>query len=457
MRMTAGQIAALLGLERPTGADALVESVAIDSREAGPGSLFACFKGVKVDGHDYALAAQERGAAAILASRPLEGTLVPVLVVENVEKALGRLAAFWRGRFRGKVLCVTGTAGKTTLKEMLRSILSRAGRTACSEKNHNNQIGMPISILAASGDEDFWLLEAGISHEGDMEELAEMARPDLALILNVGPGHSEGLGRKGVAWCKTRLLERLAPGGLALVSADYPDLVAEARKSGADILFFSANPDSDAPFRPLAGADEPAFLDLDLAGNACRAAAPFYGAWLRESATAAAAAARLLGISPEIIAEGIAAARQPAGRFNRVEAGSWTIFDDTYNANPLSMARMLDSAAAWAGKRKLPLVLALGEMGELGEAAGEWHRKLGGRIARLKPAALFWKGGFLSDLARGLVEAGSTVAPVPVDGPESFLEAWGRRPDLQGGVILFKGSRVNRLEKLCEAFEKQAG
>lgn len=463
--MTVGEMAAALGL--PADACSQMEAGVItravtDSREAGPGALFVCVPGARVDGHDFALSAVERGAGAVLATRPLPEVSahgVPVLVVEDTVKALGRLAANWRARTAAKVVCVTGTAGKTTLKEALAAILAVRGKTARTPLNHNNQIGMPCAVLDTDGDEDFWVMEAGISHEGDMDELASILRPDLALILNVGPGHTEGLGGRGVAWHKARLLAHLAPGGTALVSADYANLVAEAAATGAKPVFFSAA-GADAPYRGSMSDASAGECRLELAGTSCVAETPFRGAFGAETVVAAAAAAHLLGLDGDEICRGLAAATLPPQRCARRQLGPWLVIDDTYNANPLSMRRMLEAAAAEAARASRPLVAVLGEMGELGAEAPGHHKELGRLLGRLGVAAVFWKGGHGDEVAAGFAEAapGARARWTAVKDSEDFMAAWKASGiGAEAGVLLFKGSRANRLEELLAALEKTAG
>lgn len=460
MRLSHNEIAAHLG-QAALPDDLWVTSVVTDSREVTPGALFVCVPGTRADGHDFADKAREQGAVALLASRPLPGAGLPVLLVPDTVKALGQIAALWRGKTTARVVAVTGTAGKTTLKETLAQVLSMRGSTARNAMNRNNQIGMPCSLLAAAGNEDFWVMEAGISHAGDMDELAPVLRPDLAVILNVGAGHTEGLGKKGVAWHKARLLAHLAPRGLGLVSADYPDLVREARASGAPLHFFSAAgkaveyraaylgpaPESAGPARGL--------YRLWLDGETCEVLAPFRGEYGTENSIAAAAAAHLLGLSPEEIAKGFTLAALPPQRFSQSRLGAWELIDDTYNANPLSMRRMLETAAEQACGRTF--VAVLGEMGELGEAADAMHEQLGRHLAKLKPAAVFWKGGHAQEMRAGLAHGNYGGLCLTVDGVESFIAAWkaflsGSKPDQErGGVLLFKGSRFNRLEELLAA------
>ena len=477
MRLTYNEIAAHLGLSALESDIALTATVT-DSREAAPGALFVCIPGSRVDGHDFVPAAVELGASAVLASRALPGAGVPVLVVEDTIKALGTIAAMWRDKTTARVVGVTGTAGKTTLKEVLAQVLSVRGKTAKNALNNNNQIGMPRAMLATDGDEDFWVMEAGISHEGDMEELSSVLRPDIGVILNVGAGHTEGLGKKGVAWHKSRLLTNLAPGGIGLVCADYPDLVRDARATGAELHFFSATGRAveyrasyagPAPAAPAAESAAPAattavaadapddrrgLYHLWLDGARCVVTAPFRGEYGAENVVAVAAVAHQLGLSKAEIAQGLAQSNLPVQRFNQTRLGQWLLIDDTYNANPLSMRRMLDAAAERAAGRLF--VPVLGEMLELGSQAAEEHEALGRHLADLKPAAIFWKGGHGEDIRAGLTRGGYTGPWFEVYDAAAFASEWAQLAqgafagNKTGGVMLFKGSRGNRLECLLQ-------
>lgn len=459
--MSIGQAAAALGLPEDgfggCQGTMLVRAVT-DSREAGPGALFVCVKGKRADGHDFAASAVERGASAVLSTRPLPEVAelgVPVLVVPDAVKALGQLAVNWREQTAAKVICVTGTAGKTTLKETLAAILSVHGKTAKTPLNHNNQIGMPCAVLDTDGDEAFWVMEAGISQEGDMDELAAILRPDLALILNVGAGHCEGLGKKGVAWHKARLLGHLTPGGIALISADYADLVAESQATGVQPVYFSIKA-SDVPYkgRMLQGGE--GICSLEINGEELSVKTPFRGAFGAENAIACAAAAHLLGLGQDEICQGFAKVSLPEQRCIHKSLGPWRVIDDTYNANPLSMQRMLEAAAEEAAACGLPLLAVLGEMGELGEKSASYHEELGQMLGRLGVVAVFWKGGQGEKVRQGLKSAGKqkNTGWKQVNSVEDFALAWSQGHDLpKAGVILFKGSRANRLEEILAAFE----
>lgn len=459
MRVTIADLRNMLGLSAQEDDATEVLGAASDSRQAFPGCLFVCVPGARVDGHDFAADAVARGAVALLAQRPVsvmgpDGRRIPVILTLDVVRALGRLAAAWRDRTAATVVGVTGTAGKTSVKEVLAQVLSIRGKTARNPLNLNTQIGMPVSMLNTDGDEAFWVMEAGISHEGDMDELGSVLRPDLALVLNAGVGHMEGLGSRGVAWHKARLLHHLSPRGRGLVSADYADLAKEARLTRRPVQFFTAGgrplPYRGAYIGSRDGVHGSYRLWLD--GAPCDVTAPFAGKYGAENAVAAAAAAHMLGLTAEEIAEGFAAAALPPGRFVRREEGAWTVIDDSYNANPLSMSRMLEAAAEAAGSRQF--VVVLGEMLELGSASEREHDALGRSLADMRPAALFWKGGMFEAVLGGL-ERGSHAFPAEaVTDADHFLRLLAERgftPE-NGGLILFKGSRGNRLEVLAEAF-----
>lgn len=442
MRMTTAQIAAAIGAHLHGSGDVAVTGCAIDSRAPASGSLFACLPGANADGHDFAAEAVQNGCAAVLAARPLpeaQAESAPVLVADDVEKAMARLARHWRRHTRAKVICLTGTAGKTTLKEMLRAILERQGRVSATSGNHNNQIGLPLTILNAAADDDFWVLEAGISHAGDMELLGDIAAPDLAIILNVGPGHTEGLGQRGVAWHKARLLRCLAQGGQALVSGDYPELASACAAMDVEPVYFSLK--HKARFHI---SDNFATLYLD--GKSFTPARPLSGLAEAENALAAAACATMLGLSQETIAQGLACAQKPRQRFSHeIWPGQIHVFDDTYNANPLSMRRMLADAAVFAAGRNLPLVAVLGEMGELGGEAERRHMELGGILAGLAPLAIFWTGAHGGAVAKGIEASGQKLhlAQNPGDLPALWRQLHLPRANF---AIIFKGSRANKLE-----------
>ena len=446
--------------------EAVVKTVGIDSRVVEPGQLFVCIKGERFDGHDFIASVVEKGAVAVVVERMPEnpeqfkdkdGRIVPILLVNNTVHALGRLGHYHRQRADAKVVGITGTAGKTTIKELLAQVLSVKGNTARNPLNKNNQLGLPLSILGATGEEDYWVMEAGISLPGDMDDLGAILAPDLAIILNVGPGHLAGLGDKGVAHYKARFLAHLAKDGIGLINADYPDLMREARHNCQNLIIFSAQ-GRDAPYR--AGYIGPASSGLGgrfrlwLDGETVEVNAPLRGTVGAENTIAVAAAAHLLGLSSEEIAQGLAQAVLPEQRFAITDIGKWTLIDDTYNSNPLSSERMLASAADVAAGRNL--VLVMGEMKELGSMAKEAHQALGKCMVATRTKAIFWKGGHAEDVQEGLnSEAwrGKFFITEEDGGGSAFIEQM-ESLKLPEAVVLFKGSRSNRLEKVLGTLAK---
>lgn len=432
--------------------DAVAGFFCQDSRKAVPGSVFVCIKGEKSDGHDFAGQVAEQGVLAVIAERdPFPGQTPPVAVlrVDDSVVALNTLAARYRDRTKAIVVGVTGTAGKTSVKEVLSCVLGVKGPTAKNHMNMNTQIGLPISLLNAPEDAAFWVMEAGISEARDMDDLAGVLRPDLAVILNVGPGHLSGLGDKGVAYYKSRMLHYLAPGGRALVSADYPSLVQEAKAHGKDLKFFSTNRCDMEFFASYVGPASAATgrYEVRLEGQRYEMVAPFRGEFGSENVAAIAGAAYLLGLTPEEISMGLVGAALPAQRFSCTVKGCYTFIDDSYNSNPLSAARMLDSASEMAAEKKVPLILVMGEMLELGDGTAEAHKKLGKRMAASGASRVYWKGGQANAVESGLRQEGYAGPFVAVGSAQAFKEHLCELP-LSGGVVLLKGSRGNRMEEL---------
>ncbi len=468
MRLTLGITAQALGCslqaDLPGLADTPVGEVRIDSRKVKPGDLFFCIPGENFDGHDFAETAAKAGAVAVVAESSRitaetlpgpEGKQIPVLRVVSAIPALGRLARFWRNRAAAKVVAVTGSAGKTTVKELLSHVLEGVGEVARNPMNLNNQIGLPLSMLAATGEEKYWVMEVGISLPEDMLELGEILCPDIALVLNVGPAHLSGLGDRGVAYYKAQLLIFLTKGGTGLVNADYPELVNEARRHYSDMILFTSQ-GKDVPYSGgYIGQDHDGLgrYRLRLMGKSFQVSAPLVGEVGAENVTAVASVAHILGLSEEQIATGLAAAKLPAQRFSRSKMGKWLLVDDSYNANPLSCARALSAVAELAAG--VPLVLVMGEMAELGDVAGDFHRDLGKIMAESRPRAIFWKGNYLEQIQEGLAFGDWTGEVLTIADNDDFGERF-TGLNLSHGVILFKGSRLNKLEQLVDIFKQHA-
>jgi len=429
-----------------------VHAVRTDSRAVTDGDLYFCIEGERFDGHEFALQAVRAGAAAIVASKIPEQEVteagVPVFMVRDTVEALGQLAACYRSKCKAKLIAVTGTAGKTTVKELLGEVCSARYSVAKNYRNFNNQIGLPISMLQASEKQDLWIMECGISLAGDMAELGPIACPDVAVITNIGPGHLQGLGDiEGVAKAKASLLRYLQPGGVGVVSMDYPQLWKAATEICPEPVGFSTM-NEQAPFFCL-------FLDADQFGSGrfllrtpkgeVEFDAPFCGEHFAENLAAVAAAAHTVGLGPQHVVDGASRFNADNQRFCPRPVGNITLIDDTYNANPLSMKRSIETAKCIAEDRSL--ILLLGDMLELGNEAALRHRELGEVLALVKPDAVYWKGGHIEDVRSAYQNV------LPLNDPKSFAKDW-LEMKIHDAVVLFKGSRSMKMEEYAKALKE---
>jgi len=441
------------------GKEIHISGVRTDSRQVRAGDLFVCLPGEHADGHAFAEDALQRGASAIMARKPLPeiGERVPVLRVEDCLIALGDLGARWRDRFGGTVVGITGSAGKTSLKEILAAILAQRAQTAKNYKNWNNRLGVPLSLLGFSGGEDCWVLEAGVNQAGEMDELARILRPDVGLIHNIGPAHLEGLGgEEGVAREKSKLTASVPDGGLVLVSADY-SLLNEALPDRAEVRivrFSCARGQARYTGEYMGRTAGLAKYRLDLDGTVLEVTPGLQARYQLENVLAAAAAAWELGCTVGDIEAGLASAEMPEHRSQIFRAGGWTLIDDCYNANPLSVRLALESAGEISESGVF--VAFLGDMLELGEASGAAHYEMGREAALMGVDHLLYSGIYLKDVERGYREAGGRDGPRPMETSEE-LEAFFRGLEASGGTVLLKASRGCRLERFLQVLHKELG
>ncbi len=431
--------------------DFFCSQVAIDSRKVERGAVFFCLKGQNHDSHDYAAQAVENGAAVLVVEREI---VVPsgvvVLRVDDTALALRHLARYWRQQTKAVVIGITGSAGKTTCKEILRAVLSRYGRVGQTYKNWNNQIGLPLSILSFDGAEDFWLVEVGISQVQDMDELGETLLPDVAIILNAGICHSEGLGDlSAVSSAKASLLRWLLPTGVAVVCADYPELVKATLLYGKKTVFFSGR-QTDADFFTQSVRTEKNGSHYELGSKNGESVEVFMaGQELLETLAGVFAAVNILGLDVDKgFSQGLLDFQPVADRFGVRESGGWKIIDDTYNANPLSMRQAVRTAKNLADGKNF--VCVLGKMGELGEFSHDEHRRLGEELARQGVQKVFFYGEEEADCVRsGLGEKSGIFESLSTE--DAFKKRL-LQLNLLAGVILFKGSRSCEMERFMRVF-----
>lgn len=405
--LTAAEVARATGgtLHGIDEATVVTGPVVTDSRQVEPGGLFVALAGEHVDGHDFAPTAVQAGAAAVLAARALtaaDGTLLPTVVVPDVEVALGELARDVLVRLRDaaaapggsglRVVGVTGSVGKTTTKDLLAQLCGAAGPTVAPVRSFNNEIGLPLTVLRADESTRFLVLEMGASGPGHLTYLTRIAPPDVAVVLVVGHAHLGGFGGgiDDVARAKSEIVAGLLPDGVAVLNADDPRVVAMASLAPGEVVSFGQSQGAEvraervvvdragrARFTLVVGDGTPERREADVALR-------LVGEHHVHNALAAAAAALTAGLTLEEVAAGLSAADALSPHRMHVvdRPDGVTVVDDSYNANPDSMRAALKALAVIAGRDRRS-VAVLGEMLELGEGAREAHDAIGRLVVRL--------------------------------------------------------------------------
>jgi UDP-N-acetylmuramoyl-tripeptide--D-alanyl-D-alanine ligase len=429
------------------------ERVVIDSREAGPGALFVGLRGANVDGGAFAAAAIAAGAWGALVAREHAGPglweLAPadppaaargasagvVLVAEDPLVALQRLARAWRRELGAEVIGVTGSSGKTSTKDLLFAILSPHRRTAASRVNRNTEIGLPLEILAAPAGTEVLVLEMGMRGQGQIAELAAIAEPDVAVVVNVGSAHLELLGSvEAIAEAKAELIGALPPRGTAVVPAGEKLLEPHLREDVTTVTF---GPGGDVRIVEADGER----VRIDLAGTPVSLEVPFTQAYMRLNLLAAAAAARAVGVIPQGRIDAVISAGR--GQRRRLP-GAVTLIDHCYNANPGSVRAALEDLAAGAAPDHR-LVAVLGDMLELGPGARDFHLEVGREAQRLGVDVLVTVGPLAAAMASQFSREAYSVTDA--------AEAAALVPTLlrEGDEVLVKGSLSVGLEAVCRA------
>lgn len=457
----------LLGEDRP------VDAIATDTRALGPlpnppphagegarradgGTLFVALKGERFDGHDHVSAAAAGGCVAALVARPLALDL-PQVVVADPQRALADLARAVQGaRTRTRVVAITGSNGKTSVKALVQAVLSQAGSTYATPGNRNNEIGLPLAVLDAPDDADFAIYEMGTGAPGDIAYLTAIAPPDVALVNNVAPAHLERMGSLlEIANTKAAVYDDLRAGGTAVVNADDAFAAYFQQRAGAHrVLRFGLEHGGEATAREVVtDADGSRFVLVLPDGHATlRLAMP--GRHNVRNALAAAAIGHALGLDVASIAAGLAAARPVAGRqVAHVLGNGAVLVDDSYNANPGSLAAAIDTLAA-AGRAGCggQAWLVLGDMRELGADAAALHAQAGAQARAAGIARLYTLGALSAHAAQAFGEDARRF-----DAHAALADALAA--DLRAGVrVLVKGSRGSAMERVVQALlQREAG
>ncbi|MFC5524632.1 UDP-N-acetylmuramoyl-tripeptide--D-alanyl-D-alanine ligase [Rhodanobacter ginsengisoli] len=434
---------------RLLGDDAEITGVAMDTRRLQPGDLFVAIKGERVDGHDYLAEAAARGAVAALVTRRVDSEL-PQVLVDDTTLALGDLASAVRAQRRVRVVGITGSNGKTTVKTLAASILSRHGRTHVSAGNYNNELGLPLSLLAMPQDTDYAVFEMGAGKPGDIAYLAAIARPDIGLVTLIAPAHLERMGSiEGVAETKGAIYQALPADGVAIINADDSFASFFVGLAGTrKVLRFGLDQPADIGAEIIEQrADGSRFVLRTPAGHA-EVALPLPGRHNIANALAATAIALALEVPLDTIVSGLEQVPGVAGRLRReVMAGGWTVIDDSYNANPSSMAAAIDTLLLATGERWL----VLGDMAELGPQAAVLHAAVG-TLARERGVDRLFAVG---PLGLSTVEAFGAQGAHFED--KAMLIAALQAQLHEGVTCLVKGSRSAGMEQVVMALGHRAG
>ena len=441
---------------RPIIAPLDVDGVGIDSRVDLAGKAFVAIHGEHHDGHDYLVEATRAGAQLLIVDRePSQETLPPdtaVLLVDDTRTALARLAsAYRRTLIDTTVIAITGSTGKTTTKHLIDSVLSTTLRGTAAPKSFNNDIGLPLTILNAHVDDAYLIVEIGANQLGEVNALAAIARPDIAVITTIGRAHLEGFGSvENVAKEKASLLDHLQSNGLGILNADAPQL-RNYRGQSPSIVWFGQAQDADLRLTDRGACEETWWFEVN---GEDRFGLGLPGAHNAVNALAAVAVGRRLGLSNQQIDQGLAHCEPIAMRMTCHKLGDMTIYNDAYNANPDSMIAALDTFAELtidADRR----VVILGDMLELGAQAEALHAEIGRYVIdldrRLPIAHAVLIGPLSCAAARVLTPAWGADRVTHMDELNDQTAAFAAQKVHPGDRVLLKGSRSMGLERMLDA------
>ena len=429
-----------------------VNSITTDSRKAEPGGLFVAIPGERVDGHRFIPQVMEQNALAVIAEHELPEAEYPYIQVKSSLQAVKDIAELYLQNLGIPVVGITGSVGKTSTKEMIASVLSRRYRTLKTEGNFNNELGLPLTVFRLREEDEIAVLEMGISDFGEMHRLARIARPDTAVITNIGWCHLENLkDRDGILKAKTEIFDFLRKDGHIVLNGDDDKLSGIVDVNGIRPVRFGLKPELEYY------ADE--IHPLGFQGSRCtlhtpqgtvQVQIPMPGRHMVYNALAGAAVGQLYGLSLDQIREGIENLKPVAGRFHMIETGKYTVIDDCYNANPVSMEASINILKDGPGRR----VAVLGDMGELGTEEKELHARVGVCAGKSGIDALYCAGPLSAETARAAEKINPGMEIRHFSGRDELL---GELPGLlkDGDTILVKASHFMEYGKIVEWLETQ--
>lgn len=430
------------------GLDGHFSGLSTDTRTVRSGELFFALQGPNFDGRQFVPVAADKNAAAAVVNTKT-GSAIAQIVVDDSRLALGRLAADWRRRMPATVVGITGSNGKTTLKELVTSCLSMSASTLATEGNLNNDIGVPTMLSRIAGSHRFAVIEMGANHVGEIAYLAGITAADIVAITNAGPAHLEGFGSiEGVARAKGEILENVVRPAIAVLNADdkYFDYW-RSRVTDTDVITFGLGENAMVRASDISPSDFGSRFVLHLKGESTPVTLRLAGRHNVVNACAAAAIASGLGLSLAMIRQGLEAVQPVSGRLQPIKTpAGYVIYNDSYNANPQSVIAAANFLAGQGGDT----CLVLGDMGELGARSPELHAAVGNAAKQLGIKRLFATGVLSQHTVGAFGEGGqwfSSVAEL-VDELRNVLT-----PECR---VLVKGSRSARMERVVDALHPPA-
>ena len=453
--LTVSEIAQFAGATLSSGdGTVVINKVSTDSRTIKPGELFVALHGENFEGHDFVEASAKAGATGALVDLNWAGSVpdnFALLRATDTLQAYQMLAANYRRSLTLKVLAITGSNGKTSTKDFAASVLARKFRVTKTEGNFNNHVGLPRTILEATSGDEIAVWELGMNHPGEIAALAKIAAPDVAIITNIGVAHIEFMGsREAIALEKGALAEAVDSQGTVILNADDSFTEGIAARSCAKVVLAGTTGGAVRAIEIRQSAEGSEFTIVEGA-HRCRAQLPVAGSHMVQNALLAVAAGRAFGLSIEECAAGLAAAPLTKARLQIKEIGGVQFLDDSYNANPDSMKAALRTLVELDAEGKR--IAVLGEMRELGTESERGHREVGETAATLGVNQLITIGNAAEMIAEGARIAGlDKVLSVGSTGEAARLLGEIAEP---GDLILIKGSRAARTEKVIEQFGSQ--
>jgi len=438
-------------------------AISTDSRAIRGGELFVAITGQKYDGHQFVHMALEKGALGVLVSEAFASSDAPGpgkdrcrIVVPDTLKALGDMAAFHRRQSEASVVAITGTNGKTTTKEMTAAVLSQAFSVLKTSGNFNNLIGLPLTLFRLTEEHEWAVLELAMNHPGEIGRLSRICTPQIGVITNIEAGHLEGVKNiDGVMKAKGELLEVLGEDGTAVLNIDDQRICRLAEQFDGRVISFGIHGSAEVWATPVSQTASGCSFDLCWYDESIRVRLGIWGNGAIYNALASAAVGYRVGLSIEEVKEGLESVVTLPGRMEIITLpGGIYLINDTYNANPGSMALAIDTLGALKGNGRG--ILIAGDMLELGEHAKKAHKDLGILVARRGIARLYATGDFAPVVAEGATGAGMDAGKILIGSHEEILDAVKGRLG-PGDWVLVKGSRLMAMEKVVEGLQSHIG